>query len=180
MLHLRGAKLAGFQAFGPRPRPNAAGPDAPGQAAARPRQPQVRVRMVQINLRALLQLAVMAIILYQVHLPPSALLSVHVPPIPTWDFGHPTACAVTGAACNRHDTILWKAGLRVCSGCLQHCPPGRFLLFATIGLALYVTGPAPLRRAWHRLLAMLPPMVSTVHSLEEPHDRYLTFPCLLI
>ena len=41
---------------------------------------------------------------------------------------------------------------------LQHCPPGRFLLFATIGLALYVTGPAPMRRAWHRLLAMLPPM----------------------
>ncbi len=43
-------------------------------------------------------------------------------------------------------------------GCLQHCPPGRFLLFATVGLALYVMGPAPLRRAWQRLLAMLPPM----------------------
>ena len=45
-------------------------------------------------------------------------------------------------------------------GCcvLQHCPPGRFLLFASVGLALYVMGPAPLRRAWHRLLAMLPPM----------------------
>ena len=59
-------------------------------------------------------------------------------------------------------------------GLLQHCPPGRFLLFATIGLALYVTGPAPLRRAWHRLLAMLPPMqVSTraVHGLT--HFRFL-------
>ena len=41
---------------------------------------------------------------------------------------------------------------------VQHCPPGRFLLYATIALALYVTGPAPLRRAWHCLLAMLPPM----------------------
>lgn len=47
--------------------------------------------------------------------------------------------------------------------CLQHCPPGRFLLFATIGLALYVMGPAPLRRAWHRLLAMLPPMQASLH-----------------
>ncbi len=46
----------------------------------------------------------------------------------------------------------------VCFLCVQHCPPGRFLLFATVGLALYVMGPAPLRRAWQRLLAMLPPM----------------------
>ena len=35
----------------------------------RGRQPQVRVRMVQVNLRALLQLAVVAIILYQVRHP---------------------------------------------------------------------------------------------------------------
>jgi hypothetical protein len=41
---------------------------------------------------------------------------------------------------------------------MQHCPPGRFLLFATIGLAIYLMGPAPLRRAWQRLLAMMPPM----------------------
>ncbi len=37
-----------------------------GEGAVRGRQPQVRVRMVQVNLRALLQLAVVAIILYQV------------------------------------------------------------------------------------------------------------------
>lgn len=37
----------------------------------------VRVRMVQINLRALLQLAVVAVILYQVRLPPQVLSSVH-------------------------------------------------------------------------------------------------------
>ncbi|CAL8469004.1 g8545 [Coccomyxa elongata] len=83
----------------------AAAAAARGGRPGRERRPRpVRVRMVQINLRAILQLAVMGIILY------------------------------------------------------QHCPPGRFLLFATVGLALYVMGPAPLRRAWQRLLAMLPPM----------------------
>ncbi len=54
----------GFQAFNMRFRGDGAAPA--GDAVARGRQPQVRVRMVQINLRALLQLAVMAIILYQV------------------------------------------------------------------------------------------------------------------
>ena len=44
------------------PRFRGAGADA----AVRGRPQQVRVRMVQINLRALLQLGVMAIILYQV------------------------------------------------------------------------------------------------------------------
>ena len=39
---------------------------AGADAGARGRPAQVRVRMVQINLRALLQLGVMAIILYQV------------------------------------------------------------------------------------------------------------------
>ena len=55
---------AGFQAFNPRFRGDGAG--AAGEAAPRGRPPQVRVRMVQVNLRALLQLAVVAIILYQV------------------------------------------------------------------------------------------------------------------
>ena len=54
----------GFQALNMRFRGDGAAPA--GDAVARGRQPQVRVRMVQINLRALLQLAVMAIILYQV------------------------------------------------------------------------------------------------------------------
>ena len=47
---------------GANPRFRGAGVDA----GARGRPAQVRVRMVQINLRALLQLGVMAIILYQV------------------------------------------------------------------------------------------------------------------
>lgn len=55
---------AGFQAFNPRMRGEGGG--AAGEGAVRGRQPQVRVRMVQVNLRALLQLAVVAIILYQV------------------------------------------------------------------------------------------------------------------
>lgn len=62
-----GPGCAGFQAFNPRFRGDGAGPA--GEAAARGRQPQVRVRMVQVNLRALLQLAVVAIILYQVRQP---------------------------------------------------------------------------------------------------------------
>ena len=56
---------AGIQGLHLRFRGDAGAAPAEEAAAGRAR-PQVRVRMVQINLRALLQLAVMAIILYQV------------------------------------------------------------------------------------------------------------------
>lgn len=38
----------------------------------------------------------------------------------------------------------------------QHCPPGRFALVATVGLTLYLTGLAPLRRLLRRLASLVP------------------------
>lgn len=38
----------------------------------------------------------------------------------------------------------------------QHCPPGRFAVVAVVGLTLYLTGLAPLRRLLRRLTGLIP------------------------